>query len=63
MESKILLGSFLCIIIARISIGATLSATGQTDTSKASEAQLIAVLNPAISNKIVERVLRIGVFS
>ena len=56
MKSKILLGSFLGIIVALISIGATLTATGRVETAKASEAPLITVLNPAISTEMVERI-------
>lgn len=50
MKRKILLGSFLFIMAALISIGNTPSATGQA------KAQLITVMNPAISTKIAERV-------
>jgi hypothetical protein len=56
MKSKILLGSFLCIIVALISIGKTPSATGQGNAGKTGDERLIAVLNPAISNKMVERI-------
>ena len=48
MKRKILSGSFLFVMVALISIGRTPSATG--------EDQLITVLNPAISTKMVERV-------
>ena len=56
MKRKILLGSFLLVIAALISIGSMPSATGQANTGKASEQQLITVLNPAISTRMVERV-------
>jgi len=56
MKRKILLGSFLLVIAALISIGSMPSATGQANTGKASEQQLITVLNPAIASKFVERV-------
>ncbi|HJX34696.1 MAG TPA: hypothetical protein VJ373_05915 [Desulfatiglandales bacterium] len=55
MKKKIMLGSLLFVSVALISIGVTTSATGQTDTAKNSE-QLITVLNPAISSRMVERV-------
>jgi hypothetical protein len=48
MKKVILPGSFLLLMIALISIGIIPSATG--------EDQLITVLNPAISTKLVERV-------
>ena len=48
MKKKILSGSFLLVIVVLISIGITPPATG--------EDRLITVLNPAISNKMVERV-------
>jgi hypothetical protein len=56
MKKKILMGSCLVIIAALISIGVTPSATGQAKTGKAGAEQLITVLNPAISTKVVERV-------
>ena len=56
MKRKILLGSFLLMIAALISIGSTPSATGQANTGKPVEERLITVLNPAISSKLVERV-------
>jgi hypothetical protein len=56
MKRKILLGSFLLVIAALISFGSMPSATGQANTGKASEQQLITVLNPAIASKFVERV-------
>jgi hypothetical protein len=56
MKSRILLGSFLLAIAALISIGTTPPATGQADMGKAFNERLITVLNPAISNKMVERV-------
>ena len=55
MKRKILLGSFLLMAAALISIGSTPSATGQAITGKAMGERLITVLNPAISSKIVER--------
>ncbi|HTY64613.1 MAG TPA: hypothetical protein VMG30_20365 [Acidobacteriota bacterium] len=56
MKRKILLGSFLLMIAALISIGSMPSATGQAKAGKSSDAQLITVLNPAIASKFVERV-------
>ena len=56
MKRKILLGSFLFMIVALISIGRTPSATGQANTGKTSDERLVTVLSPAISAKIVERV-------
>ena len=56
MKSKILLGSFLFVMAALISIGSTPSATGQAKAGKSCEEQLIAVMNPAISTKMAERV-------
>jgi hypothetical protein len=56
MRKKILLGSFLFVLVALISIGVTSSATGQADTAKDCDERLITVLNPAISSRIVERV-------
>jgi hypothetical protein len=55
MRKKILLGSLLFVLVALISVGATSLATGQADTAKNSR-QLITVLNPAISSRMVERV-------
>jgi hypothetical protein len=55
MRKKILLGSLLFVLVALISVGATSLATGQADTAKDS-GQLITVLNPAISSRMVERV-------
>ncbi len=55
MRKKILLGSLLFVLVALISVGVTSSATGQADTAKNS-GQLITVLNPAISSRMVERV-------
>jgi hypothetical protein len=55
MRKKILLGSLLFVLVALISVGATSLATGQADTAKNS-GQLITVLNPAISSRMVERV-------
>jgi hypothetical protein len=56
MKRMILLGSFLLMIAALISIGTTPSATGQANIGKARDERLITVLNPAISSKMVERV-------
>jgi hypothetical protein len=56
MKQKILLGSFLLIIAALISIGRAPLATGQANTGKACEERLITVLNPAISTRMAERV-------
>lgn len=56
MKSKILLGIFLCIVVALISIGRTTSATGQANADKACDERLVTVLNPAISSKAVERI-------
>jgi hypothetical protein len=55
MRKKILLGSLLFVLVALISVGATSLATGQADTAK-NRGQLITVLNPAISSRMVERV-------
>jgi len=55
MRKKIFLGSLLFVLVALILIGVTSSATGQVDTTKNNE-QLITVLNPAISSRMVERV-------
>ena len=51
MKRKILLGSFLLMIVALVSIGRTPLATGQANTEP-----LITVLNPAISTRMAERV-------
>jgi hypothetical protein len=56
MISRILLGSFLCAMAVLVSIGAALSVTGRADTANAREEQLVTVMNPAISNKMVERI-------
>jgi hypothetical protein len=56
MKERIPLGSFLLVIIALISIGREPSATGQANMGKSCDDRLIAVLNPAISSKMVERV-------
>jgi hypothetical protein len=48
MKGKVLVGSFLLMIAALISIGITPSATGEDG--------LITVLNPAISTKMAERI-------
>jgi hypothetical protein len=56
MKRNILHGCFLLVAAALVSIGSTPSATGQVKTGKASSAQLITVMNPAISSKLVERV-------
>ena len=56
MKEKILPRSFLFVIVALISIGPAPSATGQANNGKTGEETLIAVLNPAISSKMAERV-------
>jgi hypothetical protein len=56
MKKKILLGSFLSVIAALVSIGTTPSATGQANIGKTCDERLITVLNPAISTKLTERV-------
>jgi len=56
MKKRILLGSFLLVMVALISMGRTPSATGQADTGKTCEERLITVLNPAISSQTAERV-------
>ena len=56
MKRKILLGSFLLMIAALISIAITPSATGQANAGKSCDERLITVLNPAISTKMAERV-------
>jgi hypothetical protein len=56
MKRKILLGSFLLMIAALISIGSIPSATGQAKAGKSGGERLITVLNPAIASKFVERV-------
>jgi hypothetical protein len=56
MKGKILLGSFLLMIAALISIGTTPSATGQANTGKTGNERLITVLNPGIAAKMAERV-------
>jgi hypothetical protein len=56
MKRKILLGSFLLMIAALISITGTPSATGQAKKVNSYEDRLITVLNPAIASKFVERV-------
>jgi hypothetical protein len=56
MKKKILLGSFLFVLVALISIGVTSCTTGRTDTPKNCDERLITVLNPAISSRMVERV-------
>jgi len=55
MRKKILIFSLLFALVALISIGVTPSATGQADRAKSNE-QLITVLNPAISSRMVERI-------
>jgi hypothetical protein len=56
MKGKILSGSFLLVIVALLSIGRMPSATGQANAQKAGDERLIAVMNPAISTKMAERV-------
>jgi hypothetical protein len=56
MKRKILLGSFLLMIAALISIGRTPSAAGQAKKANSYEDRLITVMNPAIASKFVERI-------
>ena len=56
MKKRILFGSFLFMLAVLISIGLTSCATEQVDTAKNGDEQLITVLNPALSSKMVERV-------
>jgi hypothetical protein len=56
MKRKILLGSFLLMAAALISIGTTTSTAGQASAGKACEERLIAVMNPAIATKMAERI-------
>ena len=56
MKRQILSGSFLLVMAGLISFGSTTPATGQSNTDKAYEEQLITVLNPAISTRMIERV-------
>jgi hypothetical protein len=56
MNKKILLDSFLFVLVALISIGVTSCATREPDTTKNCDERLITVLNPAISSRMVERV-------
>ena len=56
MKGKILLGSFLLLMAALISVAGTPSAAGQANAKKAGDERLITVLNPAIATKMVERV-------
>ncbi|MGD0101280.1 MAG: hypothetical protein ABSC60_13110 [Acidobacteriota bacterium] len=56
MKKQILPGIFLFVLVALISIGRTPPATGQANAGKACDDRLITVLNPAISNKMAERV-------
>jgi hypothetical protein len=56
MKTKILLNSFLFLLVALISIGVMSCITGQEDTAKNCDERLITVLNPAISSRMVERV-------
>jgi len=55
MKKKIVIGSFLFMLIALISIGVISCTTDQTDTAKGSGEQLITVLNPALFSKMAER--------
>ena len=56
MKGKILLGSFLLLMAALISIGITPSTTGQAQAAQSGDERLITVLNPAISTNMAERV-------
>jgi hypothetical protein len=56
MKKQILPGIFLFVLVALISIGRTPPATGQANAGKACDDRLVTVLNPAISNKMAERV-------
>ena len=56
MKKKILFGSFLFILAALISIGATSCVTDPVDTVENCDERLITVLNPAISSKMTERI-------
>ncbi len=57
MKKKILYVSFLLVTSILVSIGVTGCKTEeQIDTAKLCDERLITVLNPAISNKMVERV-------
>lgn len=56
MKRKILLGSFLLMVAALISIGSMPLATGQAKKADSYENRLITVLNPAISSKYTERI-------
>ena len=56
MKRKILLGSFLLMIIALISIGIMPSTTGRASAAQSGDERLITVLNPAISTKMADRI-------
>lgn len=56
MKKKILFDSFLFVLVTLISIWLMSCATGETDTAQNCDERLITVLNPAISNKMAERV-------
>jgi hypothetical protein len=56
MKTKALSGSFLIMMVALISLGRTTPATGRANEGESYDEQPIAVLNPAISTKLVERV-------
>ena len=56
MKKKILFDSFLFVLVTIISIGVMSCATRETDTAQNCDERLITVLNPAISNKMAERV-------
>jgi hypothetical protein len=56
MKRKIFLGIVLLMIAALISIGKMPTATGQANIQKACDERLITVLNPAMTNKMAERV-------
>ncbi len=56
MKARILIGCFMLAMVALFSLVRTPSATGEANLKKACEERLIAVLNPAISSKMAERV-------
>jgi hypothetical protein len=56
MKRKVLFGGILLMVVALVSIVKTPLATGQANNGKAYDERLITVLNPAISNKMAERV-------
>jgi hypothetical protein len=56
MNGKFLLVVVLIVVVALVSIGATLWVTKQKDMEIACAERLITVLNPALSNQMAERV-------